>query len=52
MVKVKCQEKVAGRGCCFYASYPMVRPSDGDKKKVCGMHKNQLLRHGWKVVKQ
>ncbi len=38
------------RQCLFSGRY-YVKRSDGDTRRVCGIHKNQLVREGWKVVK-
>ena len=38
------------RQCLFSAKF-YVRRRDGDTRRVCGIHKNQLVREGWRLVK-
>ncbi len=53
---MQCREFVTERAygysrqCLFSRKY-YVKRSDGDTRGVCGIHKNQLVREGWKVVK-
>jgi len=35
------------RQCMNKGKFHVKRQTDGDRKRVCGTHKNQLMRMGW-----
>jgi len=47
-VTIKMRWKVLTRKCRINAQHVVTRETDGDLRRVCGVHRRQLCNEGWR----